>query len=224
MLKIPFVAGLLMLSVFCNSAVAQSLNWANMDSVNHILTANFALDYSVSYGIGYGYALNTRLPVVLNASLSAPFGEEAVDDFKAKLGGQVCLLNKSNFVGAVSLFGIYRRYENQLIQLQNFGSEMKGVIGFYKKQWFLAGEVGFDKAIVTHFRHSKTYKETIFPDVQDGWYEPATGGNFYYGIQTGYSFKRSACTLNIGSIMAQDFKTKPLIPYYLTLSYHHNFN
>lgn len=70
------------------------------------------------------------------------------------------------------------------------------VIGLYKTRWFVAGETGFDKAIVTHFKHSDLYKENS-PLVQDGWYQPATGGNFYYGVQTGYSFKTADLTLKL---------------------------
>jgi hypothetical protein len=97
-------------------------------------------------------------------------------------------------------------------------------LGYYKPKWFVAGEVGFDKAIVTYFKHSETFKETIFTDVKDGWYEPSTGGNFLYGIQTGYSFNKSDITLNIGMVTTQDFKTTPLIPYYLMLGYIHRIN
>ena len=61
--------------------------------------------------------------------------------------------------------------------LANFGSDLSSTIGYYKPKWFVATEVGFDKAIVTHFKHSDLFKEH-FPDVKDGWYEPATGGNF----------------------------------------------
>ena len=99
---------------------------------------------------------------------------------------------------------------------------MTGVIGYYKPKWFVAVEVGFDKAIVTHFKHSENFRNN-FPDVQDGWYAP-TGGNFHYGIQTGYSFKNSDLTLTIGNFITQDFKTTPLIPYYFKLGYNYRIN
>ncbi len=100
---------------------------------------------------------------------------------------------------------------------------MTGVIGYYKPKWFVAGEVGFDKAIVTHFKHSENFIND-FPNTQDGWYEPSTGGNFHYGIQTGYSFKNSDLTLTIGNFITQDFKTTPLIPYYFKLGYNYRIN
>ena len=208
---------------FCiyQNGFAQTLNWNALEDTKHIITAGIGWDYSVSYSLGYAYQLKTKVPVILNANFSIPSGEKLLDDFKTKIGGQVLLLNKTSWKGSIALNGIYRRYENPLVRLKNFGSELKGTFGYYRPKWFVAGEVGLDKAIVTHFNHSETFKETIFQDVKDGWYEPATGGNFTYGIQTGYSFKKSDIIFNIGMVTTQDFKTTPLIPYYLMFGYNH---
>ena len=92
------------------------------------------------------------------------------------------------------------------------------VAGYYKPKWFVAGEAGFDKAIVTQFKHKDLYKQN-FPSVKDGWYEPATGGNFYYGLQTGLSFRRNDIYLKAGKILAEDFSTKPMVPFYLQFGY-----
>lgn len=204
--------------VFClPKANAQIINWNTVGSTKHILNISLGLDYSVSYGISYGYKLNTKLPVVIDANFSMPSGETLLDDFKTKVGGQIQVFNISNFRGAVALYSIYRRHETRLVRLQNFGSETKGTFGYYKSKWFVAAEAGFDKAIVTHFKHSQAFREYVYADVVDGWYEPATGGNFSYGLQTGYSFKKTDLTLNLGKRISQDFKTAPLLPFYLNL-------
>lgn len=217
MKKILNIVLLITLISHFNKVFSQTLNWKILDGTNHILNANIGLDYSVSYGVGYGYKLNTKLPIVLNANFSLPAGENALDDFKNKIGGQICLVKKSNFLGIVSLFGIYRKYQTELVRLQNFGSDIKGTFGYYKERWFTTAEVGFDKAIVTHFKHTQKYRNEIYTDVVDGWYEPATGGNFYYGLQGGYSFKKLDMTINLGRVISQDFKTAPLLPFYINL-------
>lgn len=181
------------------------------------------IDYSLSYSAGYGYKLNSNLPIVLSFNLLQASGENQLDDFKTKIGGQIVLLNQPTFKGIITLNGVYRRFENDLVRLQNIGSEMKGTFGYYKPKWLVACEVGFDKAILTHFKHSDLYKKDIYQNVKDGWYEPATGGNFSYGLQTGYSFKKSDITLNFGKVITQDFKTTPLIPFYLRLGYNYKF-
>lgn len=219
MKKINILVLFLILTFHFIPTSAQTLNWNSLDSSKHIVNANFGLDYSVSYGFGYGYKLNTKLPIVLNANFSMPSGEQVFDDFKTKIGGQVCLLNKSNFAGSVSIFGIYRKYHTNLVRLQNFGSDIKGTIGFYKPRWLVAAEFGFDKATVTHFKHSQKFRDEIYADILDGWHEPATGGNLYYGLQAGCSIKRADITLNFGRVISQDFKTSPFLPYYLNLGY-----
>lgn len=204
--------------------ISQTVNWNTLDDTKHIVTAGIGWDYSVSYSLGYAYKLKTNVPIILTSNFSIPSGEKLLDDFKTKIGGQVLFLNKSNLKGSIALNGIYRRYENPLVRLQNFGTELKGTFGYYKPKWFVVGEVGFDKAIVSHFKHSETFKETIYHDVKDGCYGLATGGNFQYGIHTGYSFEKSDITINIGMVTTQDFKTTPLIPYYLMLGYNYRID
>ncbi len=207
------------------SVNAQTINWANMREVNrHIINANLGLEDGVIYGLGYGYHFKTRLfPVVANIEYSFPSGNKIFDDFKTKTGVQISLIEFHNFQFSAKINGVFRRYENDLVQLINFGSDMSGIIGYYRRKWFIAGEIGFDKAIVTHFKHSLVYKEQ-FPGVVDGWYEPATGGNFYYGLQTGVSIKQHDIYLKAGKIITQDFKTKPMVPFYAQLGYNFKFN
>jgi hypothetical protein len=178
-------------------------------------------DYSTVEGIGYGQKLKTKLPVVLNMEYSFPFGENIFDDFKTKLGGQAEVLKMDNFSVSVKAYGIFRRYENDLVRLVDFGSEFSTNFGYYKTNWYIAGEFGFDKAIATNIKNTDEMK-TMYPDVQDGWYVP-TGGNFNFGIVSGYSFKSNDLYVKIGKSMTQDFKTTPAVPYYLQIGYNRRF-
>jgi hypothetical protein len=90
---------------------------------------------------------------------------------------------------------------------------MSATIGYYKPKWFASAECGFDKAIVTNFKHAQAYRDQ-YPLVSDGWYEPATGGNFYYGIQAGVTFNKMDFTIQAGRVITQDFETTPLVPFY----------
>lgn len=200
---------------------SQSINWASVTrQQKNIIHAGVGLEYGVVYGLGYSRLLATKMPVLLHISASIPSGEKLFDDLKTRIGGQVRLYRGGNFQWSVSLYGIYRHYQNPLVRLQNLGSEAGTVLGYYKPKWFVGAELGFDKAIVTYFKHSKIYKTTVYANVQDGWYQPATGGNVNYGIQAGFSLKRSDITLKAGRLINQNFKTTPLIPFYLQLGYH----
>lgn len=210
--------------VLANSiANAQTVNWSSLKpEQRHIATVNLGYDYAFSYGIGYGYQLKTKVPAVLNLEFSQPAGDQLFDDFKTKLGGQVRVFRTNHIQLIVKVQGVFRRYHNDFVRMLNFGSDMSGVIGYYRPKWFASGEFGFDKAIVTHFRHSEEYKSD-FPGVKDGWYKPATGGNFYFGLQTGISFGNSDMTLKLGRVVEQDFKTNPIVPFYIQVGYNRRF-
>lgn len=200
------------------SSFSQNINWASLkEEQKHILHINTGWDYGLVYGAGYSYHLPSKLPVLLNASYSFPSGGKVFDDFKIKAGGQLAFYQVKNFKFSGSVHALYRRYENPLVRLQNVGAEISTVIGYYKPKWFASGEIGFDKAIVTHFKHSESFRDNVYAGVQDGWYKPTTGGNFNYGIQIGYSLPKIDLMFKIGKVVTQDFKTTPLIPYYTQL-------
>ena len=201
------------------TSLSQTLNWENLKKdQKHILNINAGVEHGVIFGAGYGYQLRSGIPIVLNAEYSFPGGEKLFDDFKTKIGGQARFYQTSNFHFSAKLYSVFRRYQSDFARLINFGTDLSATVGYYKTKWFIAGEAGFDKAIVTHFKHTDNYK-TQFPLVKDGWYEPSTGGNFYYDLQAGYSFKRSDIYLKAGKIVEQDLKTNPLVPFSFQIGY-----
>ena len=201
---------------------AQQINWRNLsDNKPHIANVYMGWDYSTVAGIGYGQKLRTTLPIVLNIEYSSPFGNNMFDDFKTKFGGQAEVLHMNDFSVTLKIYGLFRRYENDLVRLVDFGSEFSTNFGYYKTNWYIAGEIGFDKAIATQVKNSDLMK-TIYPDVQDGWYVP-TGGNFNFGIVSGYSFHSNDLYLKIGISMTQDLNTSPTVPYYMQIGYNRRF-
>jgi hypothetical protein len=201
---------------------AQQVNWRNLTSdKSHLINVYTGWDYGTVAGIGYGQKLNTTLPIVLNMEYSSAFGKKIFDDFKIKLGGQAEVLKLNNFSASVKAYGIFRRYENELVRLLNFGSEFAANIGYYKTKWYVAGEFGFDKAIVTHIKNSEEMKSN-YPGSQDGWYVP-TGGNFFYGVISGYSFNSNDVYVKIGKTVTQDFTTTATVPVYLQIGYNRRF-
>lgn len=224
MKKIKIIAITVLSLLSFTNIFSQTLNWENLkDEEKHILNVNAGWEYSFVFGVGYGYKLETKTPIIIEASYSFPSGETIFDDFKTKIGGQINFYQINNFHFNASIHGSYRRIENPLVVLQNFGCDINTIIGYYKPKWFVAGEFGIDEAIVTHFNHSDIYKE-VYAEVKNGWYEPTTGGNFNFGIQTVYSFKRSDLTLRLGKVITQDFKTSPMIPFYAQLGYNYKLD
>jgi hypothetical protein len=212
-LLITLMAG----AALATKATAQTLNWSALQQEHkHIASVNVGWDYATSLGVGYAYKLDTKMPVVLGVQFSVPAGNNLTDDFKAKLGGQVRVVKAGNFLATVMAYGIYRQFEHaSVVRFQNFGSEFRGVAGYYKARWFVAGEFGFDKAIVTYIKNMDAM-EHYYPTIRNGWYIP-TGGNFQYGIQAGYSLKSVDVNLKAGKMVDQYFKSTARIPYYCQL-------
>jgi len=199
-----------------NFSFAQNINWKNLEpSQKHIVNLNVGFDNATVVGIGYGYHLQTKMPLVLNVEYSMPLGDNHFDDFKTKIGGQLNVIQAGNFFTTVKAYGVFRRYQNDYARMFNFGSEFSATAGWYAHKWFAAGEFGFDKAITTKLQHSNLMKE-YNPGLQSGWYIP-DGGNFLYGLQAGYSFHRNDVYAKVGRTVAQDLKTKAIMPLYFQL-------
>jgi len=203
-------------SFYQNKMYSQVINWGNIPIQNkHLLHVDIGAEHGAIAGVGYHHLIPIKgCPLWLGGEFSMLSGSQLTDDFKVRLGAQIKIFELNHFQFSTRVHGIARRYYNQSVTLFNFGSDLAGTIGYYRKHWFLGVEVGFDKAIVTHFKHSDWYKRNIYDNVQDGWYEPATGGNFYYGVQGGISFKKIDITLKAGKVLQQDFKSRPLLPFY----------
>ena len=202
---------------------AQNINWRMFNQAQkHLIGISTGLDYGLTYGIHYGRKLNTKLPMVINGEFSLPSGNKVLEDFKVKMGVQFEVIHSGNFSTTLKVNGIFRRFENDYARMLNFGSEFAGVMGYYKSRWYVAGEISFDKAIITYIKHLPAALENN-PDLTTGWYIP-TGGNFAYGIQTGLVLsQKNDLNLKIGRVINQDFKTEPTIPFYFQLGYNRRF-
>ena len=221
LINILILAALL---VSTEGANAQVFNWAGVNNDNkNIVSVKLGFEYGMVYGLSYGRQAKTRLfPFITSIEYSAPAGKNVLDDFKTEIGVQIRWVKPGNFQFSTKVNGVFRRYENDFARLLNFGSDIAGILGYYKPKWFIAGETGFDKAIVTHFKHSPEYQE-LNPDVANGWFKPSTGGNFYYGLQTGLSIRRIDLNIKLGKILTQDFKTTPMIPFYAQVGFNKKF-
>lgn len=220
-MKNTIIAALVLLGV-ATSVCAQTLNWqAFQPEQKHLVHLQTGWDYGLNFGVGYARKFNTRWPVLANIEYSFPAGERVFDDFKVRIGGQVEVLRASGFSFTAKIYSPIRRYKNSMVSLFNFGGEVSGVVGFYRRKWFVAGELGFDKAIATHVKHSQRALDN-YAGLESGWYVP-TGGNWFYGLQTGFSFGGNDIALKVGKVTSQGWKTEPFVPYFAQLAYQRRF-
>ncbi|MEJ8843626.1 hypothetical protein WG954_14645 [Lacibacter sp. H375] len=215
MKSIVFVAVL-----FSSFAVkAQTVNWASdHQNARHLASGQLAIDNALTYSIQYGYRLKSKRQTIINFEYVAPFGKTIADDFNIKTGAHFMWVKKGDFYFATEFRTVLRRFENDYTRLVNIGADVSTTIGYYRKHCFVAAELGFDKAILTHFKHSTEYKE-VFPEVKDGWYEPSTAGILYSGIRLGYSARNTTVYLKAGRKIEQHFQTQPLLPFYTQIGF-----
>lgn len=215
-MKKLFAITVILLAI-AEAGLSQNINWRSLGEDRHnIIHLNFGFDYGVTAQAGYGRMFTFIRPVVVGVDFSMPMGENLVDDFKAKLGAQIEVVEMGGFSATVRIFSIFRRYENQLVRIVSFGSDLGLVAGYYSPTWHAAGEFGFDKSIVSHLKHSDVMR-SYYPRIRNGWYIPS-GGHFYYGIQAGKTLGQNLdLTLRVGATNAQHSDEEAAVPYYLQL-------
>src|SRR3954447_26646335 len=109
---------LVLLAILLASKICagQQINWKNFqDGKTHVAGIYAGWDYGIVAGVQYGQRLKTKVPVFVNIEYSSPLGKQVFDDFKTKLGGQVRVIEVNNFVVTGKAYGVFRRYENEMV-------------------------------------------------------------------------------------------------------------
>ena len=207
---------IILISIF-QKTYSQQYNWnALNDQKGHVVSLNYGLDYGMTTCFGYGYSTSIKkLPIILAVDYSFPSGKIIFDDFKVRTGFQISSPNSSNFRAIAKIYAVFRRLESDFTSQFNFGSDLGLVAGYFKPRFFVSGEFGFDKAIVSHIKQKELYLE-IYPEAKSGWYIPM-GGNYYYGLQVGYSPGKLDFILRIGQTRPESSLDNNFLPFYLTL-------
>jgi hypothetical protein len=203
---------------------AQDVNWKSINqSRMNLGHFRFGYNYGTVAQFGYGRLMNLYKPLLFTADFSMPMGENLFDDFKLRYGGQVNIYEKNNFVVAGKILGNFRRIETSMVRIAGFGAELSAIAGYYKSTWHIAGELGFDKAISSHAKHSDEMRNNAYTEINDGWYVP-TGGNWHYGIQGSKSIGQTYdFTLRLGATTAQGNDEDALLPFYLSIGVNKRF-
>lgn len=191
-------------------------NLARLTSGESRVQLTVGLDPAVIPGIGYDRitSLFGRL-VQVGVDAGVVAGETDVRDYRARLNGRVQLAQYGALRLAASAAAITRGTSNDVFRAVNFGADLGAIAGLYKRGWFVATEIGFDKAIVTHFTHSQLYRDQYYAEVKDGWYAD-NGGTWRLGVTSGVAIGRTELMVRAGVPRTQGGESLPL-PGYLSL-------
>ena len=180
-------------------------NVARYESAPNRAYTLFGLDPSVVTTVGYARVVSIsghNIQMFGDGALAG--GKMDVHDFRARLGAQSSILRwKSvHLVGSATF--LTRGTQNSLYDGFNFGADFTGALGVYRRSWFSAAEFGFDKAIITHIKHSDWYRTYYYADAKDGWYLTG-GGTFHYGLAAGLPLGRLEVAVRAGWQQTEDF-------------------
>ncbi len=195
----------LALTLILAPAASAQWNVARFDTAPNRLFTTFGLDPALIPSVGY----SRIIPLFAHSfQLSGEVGIVAAKmdtrDFRASVRAFTSIVNwrTVHLTGSASF--ITRGTDNSIYQGFNFGADLTGSVGVYQPGWFIAGEFGFDKAIITHVTHSEWYRTYFYSDAQDGWYLNA-GGTFHFGLAGGIAFGRTELLLRYGALRTEDF-------------------
>lgn len=197
----------LSLSVTLVAAPAASAQWnvARFDTAPNRLYTTFGLDPAFIPSVGYGRVIQLfGHPVQFAGDVGIVAAKMDTRDFRATARAFTSILNWRSLHLTGSTSFVTRGTNNSIYRGFNFGADLTSTIGIYRALWFVAGEFGFDKAIITHVTHSKWYRTYFYSDAHDGWYLNA-GGTFHYGLAGGIAFGRTELLLRYGALCTEDF-------------------
>jgi len=200
-----------------NFANSQNINWQSFqEDQKNLAYLNLGYDFGLTTQLGYGYKLKAFKPILLTTDLSVPMGNDFLDDFKFRIGGQMEVFEKNNFSVSTKILATTRRHETNLVRQVGIGTEISLTAGYYKPKWHMAFEIGFDKFLATHLQQGEIMKSN-FPEIQDGWFSNS-GGQFFYGLQGSKTLgKRMEINFRLGTTNAQGNHENALLPYYFQL-------
>ena len=165
---------------------------------------------------GYALKVGKQNPVFLSADVALPMGNKLTDELKTRIGAQIEVFSKNRFSVSARAFANFRKHRTELVRMLSFGSELSLLAGHYRPNWFIAGEIGMDKAIVTHLKHSDVQVD-FYPDIYNGWIMPA-GGHLFYGMVAGKKLGNQLdLNLRLGATNGQSDDRDALLPFYLQL-------
>lgn len=192
---------------------AQTYNWKTLEKGNHVLGFNAGLNFGISYGLHYARVFTVQNRLLLPfAEFSLPAGTSLADDYTAKLGASVRLLQNNNWQAVATLALANRQNKNPFVSMQSLALAPALQFGYYKTSWFFALNAGFDYGLALYLRHSAAYKAN-YKQVRDGWYAPEVV-NTLLGFNMGLCYKKTAFTLRAGLLRTRGFSETPTLPFY----------
>lgn len=203
MTRTASITSALLLSATVTADAAAQWNVARFGTERSRVYTSVGMDPAAVTTIGYGRVVRLRgHDFQLTGDVGVVAAGMDAHDSRTRLGAQTSLVEWRSIHLTGSATFIIRGTENSIYRGVNFGADISGTLGMYKERWFAASEFGFDKAIVTHVKHTDWYRDHYYADAKDGWYID-TGGTYHYGLAGGFALGRTEVTGRVGLLRTE---------------------
>lgn len=214
---------ILLFTLLVNISSAQVVNFENVTlETKNSIQASFSVDLAALINIEYGRVISIKNnPFILSANVGLPFGEIISDDYKIvmNISGNISKRKNWTLPAHIGLFN--NRTKNSMNSVASSGFRLSITPGYYKKSWFVASEIAYEKFLLTHIENSEFYKKVYYAEAKDGWYKNS-GGNIHFGIITGKTINKGELNLKFG-LQTTENLNQVLVPYYVQIGYKHWF-
>jgi hypothetical protein len=204
---------------FVSFVKAQAIHPRNVkDTTTYRVYLSSGLDFGVTTTGGLLYKFQfDGLTLSGGAEIDFPAGDRLTDDYKIALPLEGWLFPAEHFALSIAIKQEFRQTKNWAYTHINFGNEFAMHAYCSRNIWFAGTEVSYDRAWLTHIRHSAAYRDG-YPEAKSGWYS-TTAGNFKLGLLTGVSLNGFGLAVSGGIVKDENFfdEFDPSIPFYALL-------
>lgn len=196
--------GIAVTMLIASEASAQ-WNVARFGTERNRVYTTFGLDPAFVASVGYGRVV----PVLthdfqLTGEVGVQTAGDDARDFRTRIGTQTSLAHWRSLNVSGSATFVSRGTDNSIYRGFNFGADLAGAVGVYRPRWFVAGEMGLDKAIITHVTLSDYYRANFYPGAKSGWYLDA-GGTIHDGIAAGLTLGKTELVGRVGRLRTERY-------------------
>ncbi len=211
-MKTIVITILFILGSLCLKAQSQS---GLLNAKEQSIGIGTGLDYSVlpliiSYDRGLK-VLNYQYPVSLGLELTTPLFSPDLKDLRLKIKGATTLFQKGWAALRGGINPVLTRVHLKTQEITSIGLELEFFAGYISEKWNLGLEASYNKVLTSYIKHSQLFKENIFAEVQDGWYQN-TAGNLRLGVHANYRIKRFDLYLKTGMSKTGKFNDYLFVP------------
>ncbi len=206
----------LLASALAAPDAAAQWNVARLATEPNRVYAAFGLDPAFVGSMGYGRVISVmKHAIQFTGDVGVATAHVDTRDFRARLGVQTSLVRWGSLHLTGSATAIARGTENSIYRGFDWGADLTATLGIYRHGWFVAGEFGKDKAVITYVTNSDWYRTHYYPDVKDGWYLDA-GGTYHLGGAAGFALGRMEVAGRFGILRTEHLK-EMMPPLYASL-------